>query len=206
MRKHRLPVATTISFGIITLLGLLFSLDLVQPLLVWGTFLAAIALLLGVVNLFSVHFERFYKQRNIYSGVLALSMAAVFGLAITDAADITEGGVNSVFEWVQVPLEAALASLLAFFLLFAGIRLFKRRRNIGSLLFLITALLILLSNALAINSLLPLTIRNSLSQLQEMIQSIFVVAGIRGILIGVALGTIMISMRLLLGLDQPYNK
>ncbi len=206
MIKRRLPLAIAIAFGLLTLIGLLFVPELSHLILGWAGFLAAVALLLGVLNLLLVHVTRLVNGRNLYSGILVLGMLGVFGLAIADARAITENGVATAFNWVQAPLEAALASLLAFFLLIAGFQLLKRQRSWGAILFLVTAVLILLSQALIATAILPESIRAMLQQIQNGIQNVIAVAGMRGLLIGIALGTIMVSLRLLSGLDQPYNK
>ncbi len=205
MRRHLLPVAIAISFGILTLLGVLLSLPrLTHTFLSWATFLAAAAMLLGVVNLFSVHISRMILKRNMYSGTLAIGMLATIGLAFTDGFGITTGGVDFIFKWVQAPLEAALASLLAFFLLFSGVRLLKERRTIWSVLFLTTAVILLLLASLS--ALLPSSAQSALVMANQFIQIIFVMAAVRGILIGVALGVIMLSLRVLIGVERPYNK
>lgn len=207
--KRGIPVVIAVFFGVLTLLGLLVPLpEISNRLLSWAGFLAAVALLLGVLNLFAVHATRLLRERNLYSGILILSMLTVAALAITDSAtvNLTENGVGTVFNVVQAPLEAAVASLLAFFLLFAGFRLLKRQRNIWSILFIVTAVLILLSNALINSALLPAGASLAFGQLRNTIQDIFVTAGIRGILIGVALGIVMLSIRMLTGLERPYNK
>ncbi len=205
MRRHLLPVAIAIAFGILTLIGLLLSLsNLTDAFLSWATFLAAVALLLGVVNLFSVHLSRMLIKRNMYSGVLAISLLATIALGVTDGMGITNGMLDFVFKWVQAPLEAALASLLAFFLLFTGVRLLKERRTIWSVLFLGTAVILLLLAALA--ALLPPSIQSTLSMIEGLIQEVFVMSAVRGVLIGVALGVILLSMRVLIGVERPYNK
>jgi len=205
MRRHLFPVAIAISFGILTLLGLLLSLtNLTDAFLGWAAFLAAVALLLGVVNLFSVHVSRLIFKRNIYSGVLAISMVVTIGLAVTDGMGITTGGLNFVFKWVQAPLEAALASLLAFFLLFTGVRLLKSRRTIWSMIFLTTAVLLLLLASLS--ALLPPSIQSMLTTVEQLIQGVLVMAAVRGVLIGVALGVVLLSLRVLIGVERPYNK
>jgi hypothetical protein len=206
MIRRSIPVAITIAVGLLTFLGLLLQLPQLSSLLLrWASFLAAIALLLGVLNLLAVHLNRLFKG-NLYSGVLALSMVAVFTFAITDAAGITRNGVETIFNWVQFPLEAALSSLLAFLLLFAGVNLLKRQRNIGGALFLLTAVLVLLSAALATSRFVPTGVANTFANIGQIISTIFVTAGVRGILLGVALGTITLSIRLLLGVERPYNK
>lgn len=205
--KRYLPTAVAIAFGLLLLIGLLLPLPALTGLLLnWAGFLAAVALILGVLNLFAVHLNRLFSGRNLYSGVLILSMLFVIGMAITDALAITEVGMRTAFGWIQVPLEAALASLMTFFLLLAGFRLFQRQRNIWSFLFLLTAVILLLSDALVSSALLPQDVASVLAGLRDTISQLFVSAGMRGILIGVALGTVTLSLRLLAGAERPYSQ
>lgn len=207
IRRGLLPVAIAISVGLLTLVALLFPLPEISDLILgWAGFLAAVALIVGVLNLFAVHISRLIKG-NLYSLVLALSMITMFALAITDSdlVGLTNNALTTAFNWVLVPLESALASLLAFFLLFSGFQLFKRQRNVWSLLFLLTAVIMLLSNVFTMSGHLPENISTIFITLRTNIQAIFVTAGMRGVLIGVALGTITLSIRLLTGVDRPYN-
>lgn len=206
--RRYVPLAIAIAFGLLMLVGLLLPLSPLSNLLLnWATFLAAVALALGVLNLTAVHLNRMFSG-NIYSGFLVVSMFAVFGLAVTDSSmlSLTENGVATAFNWIQAPLEAALASLLAFFLLFAGFRLLQRRRNIWSLLFLTTVVIMLLSEAMISSALLPLETASLFIWIRDTLNTVFVTAGMRGILIGVALGTIVLSLRLLIGLERPYSR
>ncbi len=207
IRRGLLPVAIAISVGLLTLAALLVPLPEISDLILgWVGFLATIALILGVLNLFAVHTSRLIKG-NLYSLVLVLSMALMFALAITDSdlVGLTDNALTTAFNWALVPLESALASLLAFFLLFSGFQLFKRQRNVWSLLFLLTAVLMLMSNVFTMSGRLPQNISAFFISLRANIQAIVVTAGMRGILIGVALGTITLSIRLLTGIDRPYN-
>jgi hypothetical protein len=197
--KRGIPMTVAVVTGLATLVGLLLIPELGNLLLEWAAFLAAVALLLGILNLLSIHLRRSAKG-NIYSLVLVVAMLAIFGLALTDALGVTEGGVNEAFMLVQVPLEAALASLLAFFLLFAGIRLWQRQRSGWSVLFLITVLLLLISQ-----SPLPAAVERLVEPVRTFIYAVVVTAGVRGFLLGVALATIILSLRLLAGLERPYS-
>ena len=207
--KRYLPLSIAISFGLLTLIGLLVPLPPVSSLLLnWAGLLLAVALILGVLNLFSVHVNRLFSGKNLYSGILVLSMLAVFALALIDggSSEAAGTGVKAAYTWVIVPLESALASLLAFFLLFAGFRLIRRQPGRWSLLFLLTAVLMLASSALAFSQLLPDSVTSLLGQFQHWVNEIIVVSGMRGILIGVALGTVVLSIRVLVGLDRPYSQ
>lgn len=200
MIKRTLPVALAIAFGLLTLLGLLIIPAVGATLVSWAAFLAAVALILGVINLLGVHTRRLTKG-SLYSGALVLSMLAVFALAITDLFGFTDDGVGSVFEVVQAPLEMAVASLLAFFLLFAGFRLLQRQRSIWAALFVGTVLLLLLARTT-----LPSFLATIVDPVAGLVNDIFVSAGMRGILIGVALGAIVVALRLLAGVERPYDK
>lgn len=200
MYKRTVPVALAIAFGLVTLLGLLFVPAVGDTLVSWAAFLAAVALILGVINLFGVHARRL-ADGDIYSGLLVLSMLAVLVLAITDFFGFTGDGVGDVYRLVQAPLEMAMASLLAFFLLFAGVRMLKRQRTAGAALFIITVLVLLLASTS-----LPPFLEAVIDPLAEVINDVIVNAGMRGILIGVALGVVTVALRLLTGSERPYDK
>ena len=205
--KRVTPVIFAVGLGLLALIGLLIPLPAVNDILLnWVSFIAAAALLIGVLNLLSVHIRRATQERNPYSGILTVSMVAVFVFAITDALGLTQNLVEAVFTWVQSPLEAALASLLAFFLLLAGFRLLKRERTVWSLLFVATAVLVLIGSVLPTLTILPARLGVWAGLMQRFVQEVAVTAGMRGLLLGIALGTITLSVRILLGTEQPYNK
>jgi hypothetical protein len=198
--NRSLSLAVAIAFGALTLLGLLFVPALGNGLTGWVSFLAAAALLMGVLNLLTVHSRRLVK-RNAYSGVLIFSMLTMFSLAIADSLGITTNGVGVAFAQVQAPLEASMASLLAFFLLFAGVRLLKRERSWRIILFVGTVILVLISQTP-----LPFVFGDVFGRLGDFVSAVIVGAGMRGILVGVALGIVAVCLRLLTGLERPYDK
>lgn len=196
--KNKLPTALAILFGGLTLIGLLLVPTLGQHLLGWASFLAACALLLGLGNLFLVHSRRVF-QANLYSLVLVLAMVVVVVLGFADSLGLTDGDTaQQLFQLVQKPLETAIASLLAFFLLFAGFRLLQQRPDKWSWLFLLTVLLLLLP--------LPLVAAQAIEPIRTFVSTVLVTSGLRGLLLGIALGTITLSLRLLLGSERPYSE
>ena len=197
--KRGIPVTVAVVVGLAALAGLIFVPPLTDLILDWAGFLAATALIMGIVNLLSIHLKRSLAG-NIYSAILVLSLLAVFALAATDEIGLTQDGVDSVFNLIQVPLEAALASLLAFFLLFAGVRMMQGRRDLATILFLISTVFFLLTRAP-----MPETLSSMILPVRDLIQSIVVVSGMRGLLLGIALGVITLSVRLLIGMERPYS-
>ena len=74
--------------------------------------------------------------------------------------------------------------------------------------FITTAVFTLLYHLLANNLLrqpLPDPLHNLLLQLGDWLANIVVTAGMRGLLIGIALGTITLSLRILAGWERPYQ-
>ncbi|MDX1662388.1 MAG: hypothetical protein R3272_01265 [Candidatus Promineifilaceae bacterium] len=197
--RRGLPALVAIVVGIVTLFGLLTVPPVAGTILGWATFLAAVALAMGVLNLFGVHFRRTIDGSS-YSFLLLLSMLGVFGLALTDALGFTTGAVELVFFYIQAPLEAALASLLVFLLLFAGFRLLQRERTVGAVLFLLAVLFFLFTQ-----SPLPAEVAAVVAPVRATVDNLLVAAGVRGLLLGIALGVITLSLRLLAGIERPYS-
>jgi hypothetical protein len=189
------PAIFAVPVGLATLVGLLFYPPLSQMLLQWGGILAGFALLMGVINLMRVHLRRAAQEYNIYSLATVLSMLVVWLAAATNPSNL-----QLIFTHVLVPLETAVASLLAFVLLAASWRLWQRQRTGWMALFWFSALFVFLSG-MGIPALNPI-----LAPSRQLFDILVVAAGVRAILLGVALGSFMVALRLLLGIDQPYNK
>jgi hypothetical protein len=173
--------------------------DIRLTLLNWAIILAGFAIFLGIFSLFQVHFQKIQQKQkgSVYSLLLIVSMTAtiLFGFIRPDQ-------VVKVFTTIQLPVEASLMALLTITLTYASIRLLRHRLNMLSVIFLVTALLILLGTA-------PLPILGNLpgfsDWLRPFIAQVMAAAGARGILIGVALGTLTTGLRILFGADRPYG-
>jgi hypothetical protein len=113
-------------------------------LLNWAIILAGFAIFIGILNLFQVHFKKIQKKQigSFYSLLLVLSLAITFLLGLAKPSQM-----EIIFTTVQLPVEASLMALLAVTLTYASIRLLRRRLNLLSVIFLVTALLILLGTA-----------------------------------------------------------
>ncbi len=199
-----LTAGTAIAFGLIVLAGYLFPIGTllqVRLLLVqWAVILAAVAVLVGAFNLLGVHWKKIRtKQKDSVSSALlivALVFSASFGLALGPHSDF----MRSVLEAVVVPVETALMALLAVTLVYASIRLFRRRADVMTVIFLIVAIFALLAAAPLPFGKIPL-----LSDIQFWFIQPFATGGARGLLIGVALGSLTAGLRVLFGVDRPYG-
>lgn len=112
-----------------------------------------------------------------------------------------------LYEYVMQPLMTTTFALLAFYVASAAFRAF-RAKNIEAVLLLGTAFIILLGRTFA-GYLLTSWVPESLGvfridQLTVYIMSILNTAGNRAIMIGIALGIVSTSLKVLLGVDRSY--
>ena len=205
--KKILPVTNAviaIISGVLVLLGYFFPkvFGNIQSILVgWAIILAAFALLLGIVNLAIVHWKKIVNKgpNSLYSMVLLLS------LAITIILVSISGPTGSLALWIfnsfQVPVEVSLLALLAVVLVYAAVRLITRKPRWYTVLFIVTVLVVLLGSVplFLIGEIAPL------SSLRAWLTQVPAMAGARGLLLGVALGTVATGLRILIGMDRPYG-
>ena len=201
------PISTAIAVlvGLLILLGYFVPVEplltIRQVLLQWTVILAAFALLAGVVNLFKVHWAKVKTTDtgSVYSLILIIMLGLT--LVVVGYYGPTSAPAVWIFSYIQVPVEASLMALLTIVLVFAGVRLLRRRLNALTIVFLLTVLVVLLGTA----PLLFIGQTAVLNLIRDLIVQIPAVAGARGLLLGVALGAIATGLRILMGTDRPYG-
>jgi hypothetical protein len=203
----RAPVATAIAIavGLIVLLGYFLPLPVLQgvrvTLLGWGVILAGIATLIGILNLLGVHLRKLTvpSGKDFYSLFLILAFVVTFGLGLwlTPADPQFQHVVTSI----QVPVETSLLAILTVVLVFASVRLFQRRKGWVAVLFIASAVIFLFLNSGLSSFLGNISLFKTITTLAQQ----FPMAGARGILLGVALGSLTTGLRILLGADRPYS-
>ncbi len=168
-------------------------------LISWAAIVAAFALFLGFSNVVSVHANRIRQKQAgyLYSVVLLISLLATLTIGLWSGPN--SSGSQFIFSYILQPLEATLFSLLALFIATAAFRAF-RVRNTETFFFVLFAIIVLLGQV-------PLGIYlwSELPVIKDWILNVPTLAGVRGILLGVALGTIATGLRVLLGTDRPYT-
>jgi hypothetical protein len=203
--------------GIIVLLGYFVQPDQVAEASLFSTFfrlrllliryavlLAAIALFLGLINLVNVHWSKVSDQSPgwPYSAILIVAFFLTLVLGLVFGPDSTV--VLLLFNYIQLPVEASLSALLVVSLTLAGFRLISRRRDLISAIFILTALVVLLGSG-------PGLISSSGVQysffggLRNWLAQVAAAGGARGVILGVALGSIVTGLRILMAVDRPYG-
>jgi hypothetical protein len=173
----------------------------VQTLLLnWAILITGMAALAGIFNLISVHTDkiRLREKGSIYSAILVIGLVAalLFGMVLSTDHEAMKIILNGII----IPVEASLLGILTISLLYAAIRLLRRRANAMSIFFLLTAAFLILGSATLPFGNIPI-----LGTLARWVAQVWVLGGARGILIGVALGSLTTGIRVLFGADRPYG-
>lgn len=195
------PTGVAIAVGIVVLADFFFTHPILDALgdafREWAIILAAFALLLGVMNLLNVHLVRVVRREESGAGYsLVVILTAVIVTTIGLFTGLAGAPMIWIFENVYIPLQSTLFALIAFFLAAAAYRAL-RARNGETLLMLLAALIVFIGQT-------PLL--SFFSDAKDWVLRFPAEAGVRGIMIGVGLGTLATGLRLLVGLDRPYSE
>jgi len=201
--KRTLPTAVAIAIALFVLVALFTDVELLDGIGIFfidtAVILAAFALFLGLVNIFRVHALKIRENpsKSLYSFVLLLSMFAVLLPGLLRSTGPSQPVVQWLFENVQAPIQASLSALLVFFLVTAAYRLLRLRSAESAVMLLVV--LLVLAGQVAVG------LAPALVDIKDWILDVPVMAGVRGILLGVALGAVLTGIRLLLGVERPYS-
>lgn len=204
--KSPIALVIAIATGVIILLGYFIPspalASIRTPMLNWAVTLSGVAGLVAIIHLvFGVHWEKVKREgaQQWFSlvVVIAFFLTLVAGLFVEPTNPVYQKVVTSI----QTPIESTLLAVLAVTLSFASLKFLQRQRNWMGITFFVTVIIFLLLNCglLSFTDQIPV-LRDVLTGFQ-MIPS----AGARGILLGVALGSLATGIRILIGADQPYN-
>jgi hypothetical protein len=197
-----ITAAFAIATGFIVLLGYFFPQQLGSLrllLLDWGVMIAGMAVLVGIFNLVAVQMEKFRARQKggAYGILLVISLIITFGFGLVLGPD--NQYMRLTMNAIIVPVEASLMAILAVTLIYASIRLLRRRVDVMSVVFLVTAVIFLI--LIMPTPFGPLPGDRALLDFLGMFSG----GGARGLLIGIALGTLLTGLRVLFGVDRPYG-
>jgi len=211
-KKRTAPISTAVAIltGLVVLAGYWLAsgqegglastvLSLRGNLLNTAMLLAAVALVLGSINLLVVHIGkiRHGSKNALYSFFLILAMEFTFLVVLIQGPQGTLA--DWLFTYIQLPIETSLMAVLTFSLVVALLRLLRRRLNLYTAVFVFFALLTLLGTAPILGVEVPMV-----SDFSRYYAQVMASAGARGILLGVGLGSVATGLRILLGADRPY--
>ena len=210
--KRQVPLALCFLFGIVMIFTQFsphsYSQGLYREVINWSLIINPFALILAVATLIQTHVARVQRRTEHWQ----YSLVVFVGLAVMVLIGVPFGPQNALFEWlynnVQVPMDATMFSLLAFFIASAAYRAF-RARTFEATLLLISAMIVMMGNVpvgdLIWNSVLSwIPMEDGASKVRQWILDIPNLASRRGIILGVSLGVISQSIRIILGVERSY--
>ena len=176
------------------------SESLLTEVSVWGQIIGGFAILLGVGSLIHSHYVKI-KRREAgwgYSGVMFLSMLIMLAAGLWSGGKTEGTSFGWLYNYVFVALQGTMFSLLAFFVASAAYRAFRARTPEATVL-LLAAILVMWGRV-------PLGeyLVSGVGQVAEWIMSVPNTAAQRGILIGVSLGGIATSIKIICGIERSY--
>lgn len=226
--KQLIPLAIASAFGVLMIAGFFvppvtFLQEKAQE---WYLIVSAIAFFVGGANLVLYHLKKISDHEAGW-GFSVITLAA-FGITVivgslkigVPASDEfpaypwsgryqEEGGAFWwLYEYLMQPITATMFALLAFYVASAAFRAF-RAKNVEAVLLLVTAFIVLLSQTeeplrALVTGTPPARNELWLPHAALWIRSVFNTAGQRAIIIGIAMGVVATSLRILLGRDRSY--
>ncbi len=158
----------------------------------------AFALIVGAISFLRVNVKNIQRRQD--TGYRVVSLIGL--VAMPTVAIIWGIGANTPFMWmfenIQVPLQSTVFALLAFFVASASFRGF-RARSLPAAILLISAVVILLSRSWVEGQ-----FASSLIATADWVRSYPSMAARRAILIGIGLGSLTTSLRVIVGIERTW--
>jgi hypothetical protein len=201
--RTQAPLTITFIIGIIIIMAYFFPIKEIKlisdDIVKWGVILNAFAMCLGATTLYRFHIRHVMRRTPgqwLYSIwlLIVMSIFIIRGVAWTPA--------DPIFRWLfditVTPIEGAMNALLAFFILSAAYRAL-RARTLEATFLLVAAGILMMTNA-------PLgeAFWGGIPVMGRWILDVPNMAASRGLIISIALGTIALSIRTLLGYEREY--
>jgi hypothetical protein len=231
MFKRNLPLVIVLVTAVVLIIAFFIPHrpfgDLESRMLNWYAIVAGFTFVLGLDSLARHHILKVTRRREGwgYSIVLLFGLFLTLGLGLYSWFRFRSPfALQSPFMWLYtymiIPLQATMFATLAFFIVSAAYRAF-RVRNFAATLLLVAAVLVMLGNtplggtvwraiaqfvhlivpgvdSVALGSIeLPAAIKDWLMAVPQ-------AAAVRGIGIGLALGGMAMSLRIILGIERTY--
>jgi hypothetical protein len=207
--KRQLPLIITGIMGVAFALQYYIphpvSEEAITHLSKWMQIISGFAMVLGLASLFQVHTVKIKRQVPGwgYSVILFLAMLVTVAVGLFwSKGETTANGVQTAFGWIysytMVPLQATMFSILAFFIASAAYRAFRARSREAALL-LTAAVVVMMGRVPLGQFLLPWT-----WDVTQWLLNVVNSAVRRAILIGVSMGAVALSLKIILGYERSY--
>jgi len=180
---------------------------LLEIVTTWFRIIGGFALFIGLWSLLHMHAGRIRRRPPGwgYSLFVFIGAALMIGTGLYNSGSgplAAAPGEGSWFQWmytyIQVPCGSTIFSILAFFMASAAYRTFRART--------LEAVLLLLAAAIVMFGRVPISelVSPYFSKVSDFLMAYPNLAAKRGILLGISLGAIAQSLRILFGIERSY--
>ncbi len=206
--KRQLPLAITFAMGIAFALQYYIphpvSEEAITKVSDWMKIISGFALVLGIASIFHVHAVK--VRRSVsgwgYSVVLFAAIAVTMAVGFWSGGESKVDGAQTSFGWLydytMVPLQGTMFSILAFFIASAAYRAFRARSRAASVL-LAATVVVMMGRVPLGQFLVPWT-----WDVTQWLLNVLNSAVRRAILIGVSMGSVALSLKIILGKERTY--
>jgi hypothetical protein len=187
-----------------------------DEIVTWFKIIGGFGLFIGAYSLLHMHVTRIRRKTTgwgysifVFLGAAVMIVAGLYNGGAGPLAQEAPGKGLDWFRWgyenVLVPCQATIFSILAFFMASAAFRTF-RARNLGAALLLAAAIIVMIGRVPVSEDLSQLLFgdRAVIPRAADIIMEYPNLAAKRGILLGISLGMISQSLRILFGIERSY--
>ncbi|HBE88098.1 MAG TPA: hypothetical protein DDW67_03035 [Elusimicrobia bacterium] len=215
IKKH-IPLFICFLVGVLTLgsyyVPNVHSENYLEMMNKWENIVAGFAFLLGLMSLFTSHFHKISRRAPgwgyslfVYAGFLLVVVPAV----VSNGQPMAGPAMTSlgwIYRFVFTSLSGTMFAVLAFYIVSTAYRAFRIKSPQAFVLFA-AAFIVILGRVplgqMMWDGLLGWT-GYQVTDVIEWLMSVPVVAGRRGIMIGIAIGGIVTALKIIFGIERQY--
>jgi hypothetical protein len=202
--RRTFPLLLTFLFGVAAALQYYIPHPVSEAALteisVWLRIILGFAMILGIASLCHVHYAKI-RIRTAgwgYSLVVYLSMLATVAVGLWSSGQEEGTGFGWIYTYALLALQGTMFSILGFFVASAAFRAFRARSKEAAVL-LVAALIVMFGRVPLGEYLIP-----AAGPLAGWILNVLNTAARRGIIIGISLGGIATSIKIIFGIERSY--
>jgi len=170
----------------------------------WIQIIGGFALVLGVTSLFHLHAVKIRRKEAGwgYSFVLYAGLLGTIAVGLWANGKEAVNGALTAFGWMysymMVPLQGTMFAILAFFIASAAYRSFRARSREAAVL-LVAAVIVMMGRVPLGEYLVPIS-----GDFSQWILNVLNTSVRRAILIGISLGAVALSLKIIFGIERAY--
>jgi hypothetical protein len=197
-----------------------FTDSLLTGMAKWSIVISGFAMGLGIVSLFHLHITKIKRKVPAWGFsvvvFVALFTMLVAGIYCANVQINTETGKQTIYGWLYqslvVPLQSTMFSILAFYVASAAFRAFRAKTREATLL-LIAAIIVMFARVpmgehiykqIPTFELFGVTLPPAIGQVTEWLMTVLNTAAQGGIALGICLGSIAMSLKIIFGIERAY--